>query len=107
MYTYEAFWVVPRARWTEFEKVNPAVQKVMDKAIASGVLVSYGSDSFLLHDADGATHDNWWQSMSMAGTLTVLDDLENVGSQQRDEALGQPVGQPVLQLARRIVAGRV
>jgi hypothetical protein len=80
MYTYQAFWVVPRARWTEFEKVNPAVQKVMDKAIASGVLVSYGSDSALLHDADGATHDNWWQSMSMAGTLTVLDDLEKVGA---------------------------
>jgi hypothetical protein len=79
LYTYEAFWVVPRARWTEFEKPNPNDQKVMDKAIASGVLVSYGSDSALLHDADGATHDNWWQSLSMAGTLTVLDDLEKVG----------------------------
>ena len=22
LYTYEAFWVVPRARWTEFEKVK-------------------------------------------------------------------------------------
>jgi hypothetical protein len=79
LYTYEAFWVVPRARWTEFEKVNPAEQKVLDKAVASGVLVSYGSDSAVLHDADGATHDNWWQSMSMAGTLAVLDDLEKVG----------------------------
>jgi len=79
LYTYEAFWVVPRARWAEFEKVNPAVQKVMDKAIASGVIVSYGSDSALLHDAEGATHDNWWQSMSMAGTLAVLDDLEKAG----------------------------
>jgi hypothetical protein len=78
LYTYEAFWVVPRAKWAEFEKANPTVQKVMDKAIASGVLVSYGNDSSLLHDADGATHDNWWQSMSMAGTLTVLDDLEKI-----------------------------
>jgi len=79
LYTYEAFWVVPRARWTEFEKANPGEQKVMDKGMASGVLVSYGSDSAVLHDADGATHDNWWQSMSMAGTLAVLDDLEKVG----------------------------
>ena len=79
LYTYEAFWVVPRARWAEFEKASPTVQKVMDKAIASGVLVSYGSDSALLHDADGATHDNWWQAMSMAATLTVLDDLEKAG----------------------------
>lgn len=79
LYTYEALWAVPRAKWGEFEKVNPAVQKVMDKAIASGVLVAYGNDSVLLHQADGATHDNWWQSMSMAGTLTVLDDLEKAG----------------------------
>ena len=79
LYTYEAFWTVPRARWTEFEKASPTQQKVMDNAIANGVLVSYGSDSALLHDADGATHDNWWQSMSMAGTLTVLDDLEKAG----------------------------
>jgi len=79
LYTYEAFWVVPRAHWAEFEKANPNEQKVMDKALASGVLVSYGKDSSVLHDADGATHDNWWQSMSMAGTLTVLDDLEKGG----------------------------
>ncbi len=76
LYTYEAYWTVPRARWAEFEKANPTMQKVMDKAIASGELVAYGSDSALLHDTDGATHDNWWQSMSMAGTLTVLDELE-------------------------------
>jgi hypothetical protein len=79
LYTYEAFWTVPRARWTEFEKANPATQKVLDKAVSSGVLVSYGSDSAVVHDAEGATHDNWWQSMSMAGTLTVLDDLEKAG----------------------------
>jgi hypothetical protein len=79
LYTYEAFWVVPRNKWTEFEKVSPGEQKVMDKGLASGVIVSYGSDSAVLHDADGATHDNWWQSMSMAGTLAVLDDLEKVG----------------------------
>jgi hypothetical protein len=80
LYTYEAFWAVPRAKWTEFEKANPAQQKVMDKGISSGVIVSYGSDSAVLHDADGATHDNWWQSMSMAGTLSVLDELEKAGS---------------------------
>jgi hypothetical protein len=79
LYTYEAFWVVPRTKWTEFEKANPAEQKVLDKAVTSGTLVSYGSDSAVLHDADGATHDNWWQSMSMAGTLAVLDELTKAG----------------------------
>ena len=79
LYTYEAFWVVPRTKWTEFEKVNPGEQKVLEKALSGGVIVSYGTDSAVLHDADGATHDNWWQSMSMAGTLTVLDELEKSG----------------------------
>lgn len=79
LYTYEAYWVVPRTKWAEFEKVNPAEQKAMDKAIASGEIVSYGADSAVLHDSEGATHDNWWQSMSMAGTLAVLDELEKVG----------------------------
>jgi hypothetical protein len=80
LYTYEAFWVVPRNKWAEFEKVSPAEQKVMDKGISSGTLVSYGSDTAVLHDADGPTHDSWWQSMSMAGTLAVLDELEKSGS---------------------------
>ena len=79
LYTYEAFWVVPRPKWVEFEKANPAEQKALDKAIASGEIVSYGSDSAVVHDPEGATHDNWWQSMSMAGTLAVLDELEKVG----------------------------
>jgi hypothetical protein len=82
LYTYEAFWVVPRTKWGEFEKANPAQQKVLEKALASGTVVSFGSDSAVLHDAEGATHDNWWQSMSMAGTLTVLDDLEKAGGGQ-------------------------
>jgi hypothetical protein len=76
LYTYEAYWAVPRSKWAEFEKVNPAQQKVLEKAIASGELVAFGSDSAVLHDAEGATHDNWWQSLSMAGTLAVLDDIE-------------------------------
>jgi hypothetical protein len=80
LYTYEAFWSMPRARWTEMEKVNPGNQKILDNAMTSGGLVGYGSDSAVLHDAEGATHDSWWSSMSMAGTLNVLDELERTGS---------------------------
>jgi hypothetical protein len=76
MYTYEAFWSIPRARWAEMDKANPGSQKILDNAMASGAIVAYGSDSAALHDVDGATHDNWWSAMSMAGTLNVLDGLE-------------------------------
>jgi hypothetical protein len=27
----------------------------------------------LIHQPDGATHDEWWSAMSMAGLLNVLD----------------------------------
>jgi hypothetical protein len=79
MYTYEAFWNIPRARWAEMEKANPGGQKVLDNALASGGIVAYGTDSAVLHDAEGATHDNWWSAMSMAGALNVLDGLEKSG----------------------------
>lgn len=79
MYTYEAFWSIPRPKWAEMEKPNPTDQKVLDKALASGGIVAYGNDSAALHDAEGPTHDNWWSSMSMAGALNVLDDLEKSG----------------------------
>jgi hypothetical protein len=79
MYTYEAFWVIPRARWPEMEKSNQSDQKIFDKALASGGIVAYGADSAVLHDADGATHDGWWSSMSMAGDLNVLDEFDKSG----------------------------
>jgi hypothetical protein len=79
MYTYEAFWSLPRARWTDMEKGNPGDQKILDRALASGGIIAYGNDSAALHDADGATHDAWWSSMSMAGTLAVLEEFERSG----------------------------
>lgn len=76
MYTYEAFWTLPRARWADMEKTNPSDQKILDKAYASGGIVAYGNDNAALHDVDGPTHDSWWSSMSMAGTLAVLEEFE-------------------------------
>jgi hypothetical protein len=79
MYTHEAFWAIPRARWPEMEKANPAEQKILERALASGGIVAYGNDSAVLHDADGATHDGWWSAMSIAGTLNVLDEFDKSG----------------------------
>ena len=80
LYTYEAFWTMPRAKWAEMEKSDATTQKVMDKALASGALVGYGSDATVIHSDDGTTHDSWWQSLSMAGVLNVLDDLSGASS---------------------------
>jgi hypothetical protein len=80
MYSYLASWTLPRVQWAEMEKANAAMQKVLDRAVASGALVGYGSDSTLIHTADGPTHDDWWSSMSMAGLLNVLDEMYKSGN---------------------------
>ena len=75
LYTYFANWQVPRARWGDMEKAAAADQKLLDQAVAGGTLVGYGDDSNLVHQPDGPTHDNWWQALSMAGVLDVLESI--------------------------------
>ena len=78
MYTYVADWVFPRAQWAEVEKASP--NAVLQKALASGTIVGYGTDETLVHQADAPTHDNWWSSMSMAGLMNTLDQIQAAGS---------------------------
>ena len=79
MYTYIGSFAIPRAKWGELEKQSGAEQKIFDKALTGGRLVGYGTDTELVHTDDGTTHDSFWSSMSMAGVLEVLDDLEKSG----------------------------
>lgn len=80
MYTYESWWVIPRARWGEVDKENAGSnQKILGPALADGTLLGYGDDESLVHTADGPTHDNWWQASSMAALLKVLDAFYRSG----------------------------
>src|SRR5579872_6441285 len=74
MYSYVANWQVPRANWGEIEKAAGPVQAVMQKAMDNGTIIGYGSDMSLVHTVDGATHDTWWSSMSLAGLVKVQED---------------------------------
>lgn len=76
VYSYVAYWQVPRAKWAEYEKPVPAQQKILDQGLGDGTLVGYGDDFTLVHTGDGYTHDNWWMSHSMAGLMNILDALE-------------------------------
>ena len=80
MYSYVAYWNIPRAQWADMAKAGAANQKILDKAIANGTVVGYGNDENLIHQADGPTHDSWWSSTSMAGVLNVLDQFYSSGS---------------------------
>ena len=79
MYTYVGFWSIPRAQWAEMEKNEAGDQKMLDQGMASGTIVAYGYDINLVHQPDGATHDDWWSSMSMAGLLNMLDQFYKSG----------------------------
>jgi len=80
MYTYVADWQLPRAQWAELEKSRATTQPILDKALANGALVGFGSDQAIVHQPDGATHDEWWSATSMAGILNVLDQIYKSGS---------------------------
>jgi DNA-binding protein YbaB len=80
MYSYVASWSIPRAQWADVAKTNAADKATLDKAVASGVLVGYGNDEYIVHDSSGLTHDNWWSSMSMAGLINVLDQFYSAGT---------------------------
>jgi hypothetical protein len=79
MYTYVSNWTYPRARWGDVEKNDAATDKIMEKAMVAGVLVGYGSDAYMVHESEGATHDNWFSSMSMAGLLNTLEEVYKAG----------------------------
>lgn len=80
MYSYVAYWTIPRAKWAEMEKENAASDKTLEKDLAAGTLVGYGDDINLVHTPDGETHDGWWSAMSMAALLGVLDEFYKAGS---------------------------
>jgi hypothetical protein len=79
MYSYLSNWTFPRARWADVDKSNAANDKIMEKAMAAGMLVGYGSDSSVIHENEGSTHDDWFSSMSMAGLLNTLDEVYKAG----------------------------
>jgi hypothetical protein len=75
MYTYVANWQIPRAHWEDLEKSVAPRKAILDKALADGTIVGYGDDINLVHTVEGATHDNWWSAMSMAGLVKVLEQF--------------------------------
>jgi hypothetical protein len=80
MYTYESYWVIPRARWGDMDKENAASnQKVLAPALADGTLLGYGDDAMLVHTAEGPTHDGWFQARSIAALMKALDAIYKSG----------------------------
>ncbi len=80
LYCYVGLWAIPRAQWADMVKSDEADQPALQKAMAAGTLVGFGSDVNLVHQPEGPTHDDWWCSNSMAGILNMLDQFYSNGS---------------------------
>ena len=80
LYTYAAYWNIPRAHWADMAKENATTDKVLDRAMANGGLVAYGDSESLVHTPEGATHISWWCATSMAGLLNTLDEFYKGGT---------------------------
>jgi hypothetical protein len=79
MYSYVANWIIPRAQWANYQKSSTTTEPVLQKALANGTIVAYGTDETMIHTVDGSTQDNWWSAMSLAGLLNTLDEIYKAG----------------------------
>ncbi len=81
-YTYVSEWAVPRAQWTDFEKAEEQTNPVLERLVADGTLVAWGTDAALVHTEGGYTHDDWFVSNSQAGITKTLAALQSASRSQ-------------------------
>jgi hypothetical protein len=77
LYTYVSEWAVPRAMWADYQKIEATGTAAMDKLVADGTIVSYGSFSVLNHQEGLPTHGSWFSAHSMANLMKVLEGLRS------------------------------
>jgi hypothetical protein len=80
MYSYISNWAIPRAQWADMAKSDEADRATLEKDLASGTIIGYGSDVNLVHSPDGESHDEWWSAMSLAGVINVLEEHYQSGT---------------------------
>jgi hypothetical protein len=90
MYTYVSEWAVPRAMWAEYQKQQSSEDAAMNKLVADGTLISFGSFSVLNHQEGQPTHGTWFSASSMVNILKVLEGLRS----------GPDSGSPVLSASK-------
>lgn len=75
MYSYVSNWSIPRSQWADMDKATAVTQAILEKSLADGTLIGFGSDTNLVHQPEGNTHDSWWSSMSLGGLINVLEQV--------------------------------
>lgn len=75
LYTYVSEWSVPRAMWADYQKMEATEDDSMNKMVADGSILSFGSYTVLNHQEGRPTHGSWFQASSMASLLKVLENV--------------------------------
>ena len=75
VYTYVSEWAVPRAQWPDMAKLSDVDKPVLDKLVADGTIIGYGSYTNLIHQEGEPTHGDWINAMSEGNLLKALEAL--------------------------------
>jgi hypothetical protein len=73
IYTYISEWTVPRAQWTDYIKSDDAENPLMDKLVADGTLIGYGTFTNLIHQEGEPTHGSWMTATSEGRIAKALE----------------------------------
>ena len=75
IYIYVSTWSVPRAQWPEMTKLDDMDKPVLDKLVADGTLIGYGSYTNIIHQEGEPTHGSWFTATSEGNLLKGLEAI--------------------------------
>jgi hypothetical protein len=75
VYVYVSSWAVPRAQWGAMAKLDDLDRPVLDKLVADGTIIGYGSYVNLIHQEGEPTHGSWFSATSEGNLLKGLEAL--------------------------------
>jgi len=81
VYTFLTHWNVPRAQWAEFTAFEEeSVRPVLERMLADGTIVAWGSTVAVIHEQGGTTHEVYWAASSIAGIERAREELAKIPS---------------------------
>ena len=79
-YTYVAQWIVPRAQWADMVKIDDQERPLLDKLVADGTIVDYGTFANVIHHEDEPTHGSWFTATSEGNLMKALEAIYAQGT---------------------------
>jgi hypothetical protein len=79
VYTYIAQWAVPRAQWPDMVKLDDQERPLMEKMVADGSILDYGTFTTLIHQEGEPTHGSWFTASSEGKLMKALEQIYALG----------------------------